>query len=100
MPPEHECMMESRLKALEDANKNHSRTHEGIFDRIRHLETENAVQNAQYKNIEDKLDKIDGVVQELNSKAGKRWDAIVDKAIWAVCAAVIAFLLAKVGLPA
>ena len=31
-------------------------------------------------------------------KPGKRWDAIVDKAIWAVLAAVIAFVLAKIGL--
>ena len=31
-------------------------------------------------------------------KPGKRWDAIVDKIIWAVLAAVIAFVLAQVGL--
>ena len=31
-------------------------------------------------------------------KPGKRWDAIVDKAIWAVLAVVIAFLLARIGL--
>ena len=30
-------------------------------------------------------------------KPGKRWDAIVDKVIWTVLAAVIAFVLAKVG---
>ena len=31
-------------------------------------------------------------------KPGKRWEAIVDKAIWAVLAAVIAFVLAKIEL--
>lgn len=28
----------------------------------------------------------------------KRWDAIVDKSVWAVLAAVIAFILARIGL--
>lgn len=31
-------------------------------------------------------------------KPAKRWDAIVDKAIWAVLASIIAFVLARVGL--
>lgn len=38
--------------------------------------------------------KVDGI----EAKPGKRWEAIADKAIWAVCAAVIAFLLGRVGL--
>ncbi len=37
-------------------------------------------------------------VDVLETKPAKRWESIVDKAIWAVCAAVIAFLLARVGL--
>ena len=37
-------------------------------------------------------------VEELKAKPGKRWDGIVEKAIWAVVAAVIAFLLARFGL--
>ena len=31
-------------------------------------------------------------------KPAKRWDAIVDKAIWAILAALIAFVLARIGL--
>ena len=31
-------------------------------------------------------------------KPGKRWDAIVDKTIWSVLAAFIAFVLARIGL--
>lgn len=34
----------------------------------------------------------------MEAKPAKRWDSIVDKAIWAVCAAVIAFLLGRIGL--
>ena len=93
-----DCPLIPRVEALEKTNEQHGRTHEGMFDRIRALETENAVQNARYESINTKLDELTMMVKELTSKPGKRWDGIVDKAIWAVCAAVIAFLLAKVGL--
>ena len=90
--------MSSRVEALEDANKNHSRTHEGMYDRIRALETENAVQNAHWKNVDGKLDELTVMVRDLTGRAGKRWESLADKALWAVCAAVIAFLLGRVGL--
>ena len=32
-------------------------------------------------------------VKSLTSKSGKRWDDLMDKAIWAVAAAAIAYLL-------
>ena len=31
-------------------------------------------------------------------KPVRRWESLVEKAVWAVCAAVIAFLLGRVGL--
>lgn len=134
MPPDHECIMKDRIEALEEANKNHSRSHENIYNRLRGLEKENAVQNANYKAITDTLDRMDSKndklvekvesiekcvaaqlqpINEMNergktnqarldaleAKPGKRWESIVDKVIWAVCAALIAFLLAKIGLP-
>ena len=37
-------------------------------------------------------------VSELQIKPARRWEGLADKAIWAVFAAVIAFLLAKIGL--
>lgn len=93
-----DCPLTPRVEALEEANKNHSRTHEGMYDRIRELEKENAVQNAHWKNVNEKLDELTVMVKDLTGKAGKRWESMVDKALWAVCAAVIAFFLAKVGL--
>lgn len=93
-----DCPLISRVEALEEANRQHSRTHEGMYDRIRALETENAVQNAHWENVDGKLDELTAMVRDLTGKAAKRWDSIVDKAIWAVAAAVIAFLLGRVGL--
>ena len=55
--------------------------------------------------IEERMTQIKGdteeikeTVQELKEKPGKRWESVVEKAVWAVCAAVIAFLLGRVGL--
>ena len=37
-------------------------------------------------------------MDELEKKPGKRWDSISEKVIWAVVAAVVAFILGLVGL--
>ena len=94
--------MEQQLKALQKQN---GEDHREIRDRLAQLEKEDAVQLVQYRTI---LDKLDGLTQKhdclnakleaLEAKPGKRWEGIVEKAVWALCAAVIAFLLGKIGL--
>ena len=97
--------LDKRVELLEFSNKSHSETHKEIFDRLRKLEINDATQIEQYKSIIKELaglslsiNTLTEKLSALESKPGKRWDAIVDKAIWAVLAAVIAFLLAKMGL--
>lgn len=99
------CVMTARIEALERANEQHGSTHREVFDRLRELERLEGIQGEQYKNILEKLDnltrrhdELNRKLSELESKPAKRWDGIVDKAIWAVMAAVIAFLLGRVGL--
>lgn len=101
-----ECPIEPRVAALERANEQHRRTHRDMYERLNKLDTENAVQNTRYDAIIEKLDglkeshdNLGAKLGALEAKPGKRWEGIADKAIWAVCAAVIAFLLAKMGLP-
>lgn len=62
------------------------------------IATSVAVMAEQQKNIANKVDVIDSKVDSLETKPGKRWESIVDKAIWAVLAAMIAFILGRVGL--
>lgn len=93
-----DCPLISRVEALEQENRRHSETHEKIYDRLRKVEEDNAVQSEQYKTILDKLDTLTQKVDALEAKPGKRWESLAEKAIWAVCAAVIAFLLGRVGL--
>ena len=50
------------------------------------------------KNVENDVKEIKDDVKTLTSKPGKRWDGLVDKAIAVVAAAVIGFILAKLGL--
>ena len=69
-----------------------------MFDRLRTLETLSAVQENKLDTILKKLDEITAKVDALESRPAKRWEGLVEKSIWAVCAAVIAFLLGRVGL--
>ena len=93
-----DCPLIPRVEALERANEQHSATHREMFDRLRGLETLSAVQENKLDSILTKLDNLTGKVEGLETKPAKRWESIVEKALWAVCAAVIAFLLGRVGL--
>ncbi len=48
--------------------------------------------------VETDVKEIKSDVKELTGKSGKRWDGVVEKVLWTVCTAVIAFLLARMGL--
>lgn len=94
--------LENEVHALRDQN---SDSHREIFKRLNDLELTNAVQDERYKATMDKLDEISekqdslgAKIGALEAKPGKRWDSMVDKAIWAFLAAVIAFMLGRIGL--
>ena len=87
--------LEHHVEELETQN---SSSHQGIYDRLRALETSDAVQDANYTTIIKMLDDLTAKVSSLEAKPGKRWERIVENIIWTICAAVIAFLLARVGL--
>ena len=100
-----DCPLLPRVEALERSNEQHSATHREIFGRLGAVERDNAVQEAHYRQILEKLDALtarhdalNAKLEALEAKPGKRWEALVEKTIWAVAAAVIAFLLARVGL--
>ncbi len=87
--------LEQQLKELQRQN---GRDHKELRDRLSRVETTNAVQNAKYDAIMEKLDALAHKVDALEAKPGKRWDSLVEKALWAMGAAVIAFLLGRIGL--
>lgn len=50
------------------------------------------------ENMENDVKEIKSDVKELTSKPGKRWEAIVEKSIGLLVAALVGFLLARIGL--
>lgn len=108
MPPDippHDCEMKTRIEALEKETEKHREDHRKFYERFNALEKSAAITEERYekiredtKEIKESIKKNNDSIQELKDKPGKRWESVVEKAIWAFCAAVIAFLLAKVGL--
>lgn len=87
---------EHRLTEVEERSK--SNTHrldcmEKRQDEMDKLVTSVATLANEQTHIKKDVEEIKTGVQTLTEKPGKRWDAIVDKAIWAILAAAIGLLI-------
>lgn len=109
LDPKHACWGLKKAEMLEEQLKEYRatsrETHQDIYDRISTLEKLSSAQTAQYQSIMDKLTEMSlrlndalATIAALKEKPGKRWDAVVDKIIWAVVGAVVVFMLGKIGL--
>lgn len=92
---------ERRLTQVEQRSK--SNTHrleklEESTEAINRLATSMEVMAGKQEQVAETVEKLDGKVTALEQKPVKRVDSLVDKIIWAVCGAVITFLLARMGL--
>lgn len=96
------CPVNARVEGLEkefDRYRSEANgMHQKLDERIGALEQSGAAVGAKLDSMDEKLDGLTESVRSLTDKPRKRWDGLVDKAIWAVCAAVIAFLLGRIGL--
>lgn len=92
---------ERRLTEVEERAK--SNTHridkfEKQQDEFVELVTSVKVLAEREQNVENDVKEIKNDVKSLTGKPGKRWDSLVDKIIVTVAAAVVGFILAKIGL--
>lgn len=92
---------ERRLTQVEQRSK--SNTHrlerlEESTEAINRLATSMEVMVNKQEQVADTVEKLDSKVTALEEKPVRRMDGLVDKIIWAICAAVITFLLARLGL--
>ena len=71
---------------------------EGEHETLQQLATAVAVMAEQLKTMNTNVNNLTNKVDKLEEKPAKRWDSIVDKVVWAVLAAVIAFVLGRIGL--
>lgn len=92
---------ERRLTAVEDRSKSNAHRLDDVERRQNNLDELVGTVKAlavREENMENDVKEIKGDVKSLTGKSGQRWDSLVDKIVWAIAAAVIAFLLAKIGL--
>ena len=92
---------EQRLTAVEERAKSNTKRLDKLeesTEAISRLATSMEVMAERQEQVADTVDKLDGKVTALEAKPGKRWEGLVDKAIGAVVAAVIGFLLARIGM--
>ena len=79
-------------------NEGRSKKLEGESSVLHQLATSVAVMAEQMKTMNKSVSALADEVEDLKEKPGKRWDGLVDKFIWAVAAALMGFLSAKLGL--
>ena len=103
--PRHDCFgleaaarLEGRIKALEDWHRDSKKFHNSFYDWQREQIEWQARLDERLKSMEKDIKKSVEWQESQQSAPKKRWDAIVDKSVWAVLAAVIAFILARIGL--
>ena len=66
----------------------------GVYDLVGTVKVLASEQSATRSKVDELADDI----REIKSKPGKRWDSVITWAIQAVVLAIMAFLLAKIGL--
>ena len=100
-----DCPLLPRIEALEQDSAHNKESHKEIYQKLDASHTSVAVIEERLNQIKEDTEEIKtalqeekNTVKELRDKPGKRWESLVEKAVWAVCDAVIAFLLGRVGL--
>ena len=95
---ENGCPMEPRIKALEDWKGESKKFHNTFYDWQRDQIARDARLDVQLGGIESNLKKLVAWQDAQRDKPGKRWDAMAEKVLLAVIAAVVGFILAQIGL--
>jgi SMC interacting uncharacterized protein involved in chromosome segregation len=78
---------EGRIKKLEEENGT-----------LHSLATSVAVMAEQMKQMNKSVTTLTEEMEEMKSKPAERWDAIVDKIIWGIVGACLAYFLSQIGL--
>lgn len=92
---------EHRLTTVEDRSKSNQHRLDELEKRQDDQEkliSTVAVLASEQKSIQTDVQEIKSDVKNLTNKPGKRWDSLVDKIILTVAAAVVGFILAKLGI--
>ena len=92
---------ERRLTEVEARSKSNMKRLDEMEERQDNLEmlaTSVSALASREERLETDVKEIKADVKTLTLQPAKRWNDIVDKVIWALLAAIIAFVLGRIGL--
>ena len=93
--------LEQRCKSnghrLEHLEKQQEAIH-SLAASIQVMAAEQKHQTEAINTVREDVSRLDGKVDALEMKPGKRWEGLVDKLIWGVAGAILTFLLARAGI--
>lgn len=90
--------LEGRIEALERWRNSSEEFHDKFYEWQREQAERAGQMDEQLKNMDKNINKLVAWQENQQAAPKKRVDALIDKVIWAVLAAVITFILARVGL--
>ena len=100
--------LESRVTAVEQRCKSNSHRLEQVEkqqEAIHSLAASLQVMTAEQKHqtqaintVREDVSRLDGKVDALEMKPARRWDGLVEKLVWSVAGAILAWWLARMGL--
>ena len=91
-------LLEKRIEALEAWQRDSKQFHNLFYDWQREQIAREAKLDEQLSSMNRDLKKPVSWREAEQSAPKKRWEAYTDRVVWAVLAAVIAFILARLGL--
>lgn len=89
--------LEHRIRSLEQFDQRNQTAHREFYGRLQVVEVNHAVAQERHEQILKRFDTLGGKLEELTSHPGKRWNGLVDKALFAGVGVVIAYVLAHLG---
>ncbi len=94
----NDCIMEPRIKALEDWKSESKKFHNTFYDWQRDQIARDSRLDVQLSGIESNLKKLVAWQDAQRDRPARRMESIVEKVILCVVAAVVGYVLAQVGL--
>lgn len=92
---------EQRLTACEERSKSNTKRLDEVEATQKNLAALVTSVNAlaiKEESVEKDVKEIKTDVKNLTGKSGRRWDNVVDKVITVIAAAVVTYMLAKIGM--
>lgn len=103
--PQRDCLglaeamlLEKRIEDLEEWRKKSDKFHNDFYDWQRGQIARDAKLDEQLKNMDRNINKVIKWQEDQQQKPAKRWEAIVDRVLMLFVGAVVAYVLAKIGL--